>query len=111
MSHIFYDHLIILEEVEAEIKNVTESSEEKEELWKLIDEIIHHRVIGSILDALPLEHHEEFLVKFHEAPHSEYLLSFLDERTEENIEEIIRKEIKNVEKELLLEIKGKKDNG
>ena len=111
MSKVFYDHLIILEEVETEIKNVTETPEEKEELWKLIDEIVHHRILGSILDVLPREHHEEFLTKFHEAPHSEYLLSFLDERTEESIEEIIRKEIKNVEKELLLEIKGKKDNG
>jgi len=41
MSKLFFDHLIILEDLETEIKEVAESPEEKEELWQLIDEILH----------------------------------------------------------------------
>ena len=113
MSKIFYDHLIILEEVETEIKNISETSEEKEELWRLVDEIIHHRVIISILDRLPLEHHHEFLSKFHEAPHHEGHLQFLNQlalfkEEEENIEQVIKTEINNLEKEILREIKSLK---
>ena len=106
MSKIFYDHLIILTEVETEIKNVTESPEEKEELWKLVDDIIHHRVLGSILDALPRQHHEEFLTKFHEAPHDERHIEYLNEKIENGIEELISKEIKAIEIEIIAEIKG-----
>ncbi|KKR30581.1 hypothetical protein A2715_00155 [Candidatus Woesebacteria bacterium RIFCSPHIGHO2_01_FULL_39_32] len=105
MSNIFYDHLIILTEVETEIKNVTESPEEKEELWNLVDEIIHHRILGLILDALPREHHEEFLIRFHQAPHDERHLKYLNEKTEKDIEEVIREEIKMLEKEILEQIR------
>src|SRR3989344_2644285 len=105
MSHIFYDHLIILEEVEIEVKNIASSSEEREELWKLIDEIIHHRVLETIFDILPREHHEEFLAKFHEAPYNEELIQFLNERTEHKIEERVREEMKNIEAEILREMR------
>ena len=111
MSKIFYDHLVILEEVDTEIKSIAEFPEEKEELWKLVDEIVHHRVMISILDKLPIEHHEEFLTRFHEAPHHDSHIDFLNDKLEENIENIIKKEIKSLEVELLQEIrslKGKK---
>ncbi len=106
MSKIFYDKLIILEEVEIEIKKVGLSTEEKEELWRLIDEIIHNRVLETIFDILPREHHEEFLTKFHEAPYHEGLFRYLNEKTQKDVEEFIRKEIKALEQEILKEIKG-----
>ena len=106
MSKIFYDNLIILEEVETEIKKAAETSEEKEELWHLVDEIIHHRVLGCILDKLPGEYHGEFLEKFHKTPHDESLIIFLKEKSGEDIEDLIRKEIENLNSELLREIKS-----
>ncbi|OGM20318.1 hypothetical protein A2714_04705 [Candidatus Woesebacteria bacterium RIFCSPHIGHO2_01_FULL_38_9] len=106
MSHIFYDHLIILEEVEIEVKNIASSSEEREELWKLIDEIIHHRVLESIFDILPREHHEEFLTKFHEAPYHEELFNYLKEKTQQDVEKVLSEKIQALEKEILKEIKG-----
>ncbi len=107
MSKLFYDHLIILEEVEAEIKNAAETEEDRHELWQLVDEIVHSKVLESILDKLPGQHHEEFLDRFHKAPHDETLLDYLKEKIGENIEEIIRAEIGNLAFEILQDIRGK----
>ena len=107
MSKLFYDHLIILEEVEAEIKNAAETEEDRHELWQLVDEIVHSKVLESILDKLPSQHHEEFLDKFHKAPYAEGIIDFLKEKIGENIEKIIRAEIGDLAFEILQEIRGK----
>jgi hypothetical protein len=107
MSKLYYDHLLVLDEVEAEIKKSAKSLEEKEELWAVVDEMVHHRVMGCVLDRLPKEHHQEFLEKFHKAPHDENILAYLKEKIGENIEEIIRQEVGNLAYELLNEIRGK----
>ena len=106
MSKIFYDHLIILEEVEAEVKKSVKTAEEREELWILVDEIIHHRVLICVLDRLPREHHQEFLQKFHEKPHDETLIDFLKEKGGQDFEGVIKEEIEALNSELLQEIRG-----
>jgi hypothetical protein len=107
MSKIFYDHLITLNRVEIVIKNSAQTSEEKEELWHLVDQTIHPRVLTTILDNLPRQHHEEFLQKFHASPHDECLIDYLNEKVEGNIEELITKEMNNLEEEIVRELKGK----
>lgn len=104
MSKVFYDNLIILEEVESHIKDSAKTQEEREELWKIVDEIVHHRVLHCLLDHLPHNHHEDFLEKFHECPYDEALLDFLNEKIEGDVEKVIKKEIKGLEKEILEEI-------
>ena len=86
MSHIFYDHLIILDKLEKEINKAAETKEEKHELWRIVDEIIHHKILGCIFDHLPQEHHHDFLEKFHQTPHDNSLMEFLKEKVGENIE-------------------------
>ena len=108
MAKLFYDHLVVLEEVEEEIKYISQSLEEKEELWKLVDDIVNHKVIITILDRLPLEHHHDFLTGFHESPHDDSHLHFLKSTVEEDIEEAIKSEIKSLKEELLKEIRGLK---
>ena len=107
MSKLFYDHLIVLTQVEAEIKKTAETPEEKEELWKLVDEIIHHRVMEKVLDKLPRAHHEDFLTRFHEAPHDESLIGYLTQQIGENVEELIRREIGELAYELIKELRRK----
>lgn len=109
MSRVFYDHLIVLEEVDKHIKDSVETSEQREELWQVVDEIIHHRVLGCVLDHLPGEHHEEFLEKFHQAPYDESLLSYLNKKIKKNIEELIKQEIGNLATELLEKIQERKE--
>lgn len=108
MSKIFYDHLIVIEELEGVVKRA-QTHEEREELHRLVDEMIHHRVLGCILDHLPREHHEEFLEKFHAAPYDDSLIGYLQEKTpqEIDIEQKIREEVAKLKKELLKEIKKK----
>lgn len=110
MSKIFFDNLITLEEVEIEINNISETQEEKEELWDLVDDIVNHRMMITILDILPPQHHEEFLSRFYDAPHEESHLNYLNKRIEGDIEEVIKKEVGNLKKELLQEIRSIKSN-
>lgn len=109
MSKVFYDHLIILEGVEDEIKSATETHEEREELYEIIDEIIHHKVLGIILDYLPEKHHSTFLEKFHETPHDHGLMEYLNKKVEKNMEEIIKQEIGSLAYEILQDIKGSEE--
>ena len=102
MSKVFYDHLVDLEKVEKYIKKIAKTPEEREELYSLVDEILHHKMLGCVLDKLPSEHHEEFLTRFSEKPHDEGLLVFLGERIKEDVEEFIRREVRMLAGELLL---------
>lgn len=101
MSKLFYDHLIILSDLEVEIKKIAETADEREELWQIVDEIIHHRILGCMLGYLPEHHHHEFLEKFHQAPHDEILFDYLKEKIGKDVELFIEKEINNLENELL----------
>jgi hypothetical protein len=106
MSSIFWDNLILLPAVEAEIKTVAETEEEKHELWQIVDEIIHHRMLELILDVLNEEHHHEFLERFHQAPHDEMHFVYLEERVEGNIKELFIEKIKEFEAEILRDIRA-----
>ncbi|MBI4153648.1 hypothetical protein HY503_01500 [Candidatus Woesebacteria bacterium] len=108
MAKIFYDHLVVYEEVEKGIDKIAKSQEERDELWQIVDELVHHRALGFILDKLPRAHHEEFLEKFHQSPHDEALFAYLKEKIGDNIEELLRQELGNLAYELLEEISGTK---
>ncbi len=108
MTNIFYDKLIVLDDVEKELDELAQTQEEKEELWGIVDELVHHKVLGCILDTLPRENHEEFLDKFHKAPYDEGLMEYLKEKIGKNAEELIRQEIGNLAYEILQEIKSSK---
>lgn len=105
MSKLFWDKHVIFEEIEVELKDLSLDLEERKEVEHLIDELLTHRVLGRILTHLPKEHHEEFLVKFHEAPYDESLLKYLDEKIEDSVEKHIRDEVETIKKEILEDLK------
>lgn len=102
MSKIFYDHLIIIEEITAVLDKHNLSHKERTEILKLIDETLHHDILDIILTHLPKNHHETFLTKFHHAPHDIKLISFLKEATNLDIEKEILNQANKTKKELLL---------
>jgi hypothetical protein len=107
MSKLFFDHLVELKEVDRQIKKVAKTAKEREELWGMVDEIVHHKVIGCILDKLPREHHEEFLEIFHKSPHDQDLLiGYLRSRISDNIEDLIKQEIGDFSADLLQDLKS-----
>jgi hypothetical protein len=101
MSKIFYDHLIDLEKLESLIKKNVKDPDARAEIYHLVDEIVHHRVIGCILDKLPANHHKEFLDHVARRSHDESILEFLKGRVSEDVEEFIRREVYSVGTELL----------
>lgn len=107
MSKIFYDDLVDMDKVSAKIKKIARTSEEREELYGLVDEIVHHKVIGCILDRLPEQHHQEFLTNFGERPHDEGLLIYLKERIEDDVVGFIKEEIHKLSVELLMFVEEK----
>ncbi len=110
MSKIFYDRLLTLEDLDREIRKVAKTPEEREEIWHLIDEIIHHKAMGCILDNLPRNHHEEFLEMFGKSPHDEDLLfTYLQDKIGQNVQEILKQELGNLAFELLAEVKSSKN--
>lgn len=103
MSKLFYDHLIVLEEIETVLNRQQFDSKDKEVVGQVIEETVHYRVMTRILDHLPREHHQEFLERFHQAPYDASLLAFLKEKVDK-IEDFIREEIDTLKKELLKEL-------
>ena len=107
MSKIFFDSLLELTSLDNEIKKIAKNQDEKEELWKIIDEIIHHKVLDSILSKLPKESHEEFLGILHTHPHDESLIfGYLASKIDTNIKEILKLELGDLAFELLEETKN-----
>ncbi len=104
MSKVFFDHLIEFDKLHSFLKKLDIDIEEKEELWALIDEIIHHRIVGCILDKLPENHHENFLNDLFQKPYSEELLDAVDKNTDGDMSEHIKNEMKKIESEIIEEI-------
>lgn len=106
MSKLFYDHLLELDDLKSEIDAITESQDEKEELWQLVDEIIHHRILHLILNNLDDKYHPEFIEFYHKCPHDETIVVFIEEKIGENYEQLIKDEANLIASEILDELVG-----
>jgi hypothetical protein len=104
MSRVFYDYLLSLEEIESAITQLAESQDEKQELWQIVDELLHTRILFVILTHLPSERHTEFLERYHDEPHNEEHVLYLNESCGIDMEEIIKNEVKELKKEILREL-------
>lgn len=105
MAKLFYDKLTSLKKLERYIKQVSSSKEEEEELWKIVDDLINKRVLTVILDRLDEEDHEEFLSKFHEAPHDEGLFDYLKNKIKGDATLFIKEELISIGHEILDEFR------
>lgn len=105
MAKIFYDHLVLREEVTAEIDAHNLPPEERDELVHLVDEILHHTTLNVILNHLPKEHHRDFMVRFHAAPHDPELLLFLQRQTTVDIESEIHHHAVKVKQDIINDIR------
>lgn len=104
MSQIFYDHLIPWEKVDIYIHTIGADGEEKLQIIELVEETIHTEALTVILNHLPEEKHEEFIDRFHAAPHDEQHLHYLKEHTKEEIESKIRETVESVINELMADL-------
>lgn len=102
MSKLFWDNYVDLGKVERRIKKIVKDPDERVEMFALVDEIIHHRALGCILDNLPEKDHKDFLSEFAKRPHDEGLFVFLRERVEVDFKQFIKHEMHLLLDELLL---------
>mgnify|MGYP001582992890 CR=1 FL=1 len=108
MSKIFYDHIILIEEIFVEVDGLILSAPEKEALKQTIDELVHHRALTLILDLLPEIQQKVFLLRFHQAPYDVVHLKFIEEHSRKDIYHELSKLAKAVKKEVRKEIKKHK---
>lgn len=106
MSTLFFDNLLELDKVDKSIKKVTSTREEAIELWEIVDEIIHHRVFGCVMQELPKKHHEEFLKMFHKNPSDESLLDYLREKVKKDVALVIKESVSLFVLELTKELES-----
>lgn len=105
---LFYDHLVLKEEIFAELDKYHLTVKESEELVEIINETVHHHLLDEILTHLPKEKHQEFLKKMHTAPHDVSLIDYLKIEATGEIEEKIKSRASFAKKALLSEIKRAK---
>lgn len=98
MSKLFYDHLIVIEEITAVTGNDKKTLE-------LVDRILQNEILDVILTYLPRDRHEEFLKKFHAAPHDMRLMQYLTDHSAVNIELAILDRANKTKRKLLRHLK------
>lgn len=98
MSKLFYDHLIIIEEIIGAVGN-------DKKLLGVIDETLQNEILDAIFTYLPKEHHGEFLKRFHAAPHDAALMTFLNEHASVNMELVILDRANKTKRKLLKIVK------
>lgn len=93
MSAVFYDRFLKLDKLEKKLKKVARNNDEFSELTLLIDELIHYRVLSSILKILPKEHHAEFASLVAKNPADEKIIDFLKSKVREDIIKIVKEAV------------------
>lgn len=110
MGNIFFDNLIEIEQVKIYIDRVTQTHDEKEDLWMLVDEYINRKIVSAILSELDETSQEEFLSMFLSKPYDNSIKDYLNSKLENPLEYLIGLNIENIVKELdeLFEIQPRK---
>ncbi|KKU55891.1 hypothetical protein A3H89_02435 [Candidatus Amesbacteria bacterium RIFCSPLOWO2_02_FULL_48_11] len=104
MSKIFYDHLVIREDITAVLDSYDLDPVEREELVGLIDSHLHHHILNIILNHLPKSHHADFISRVIAAPHDTQILEFVRSKVSVDIEEEIKSHAAKIKTDLLSEI-------
>lgn len=104
MSKLFFDDLVDLSDLEKAINESVESEDERHELWHIVDELLHHHVLGCVFDHLPGEHHEEFLNLYHANPADDMLIHFINTRASIDFAELLKNELQSLQNSLLSDV-------
>lgn len=99
-----HNKYINLKKIEKIINSSSHSLEEKEELWKIVEEIVHHRLMTCALDNLDKKHHQDFLNKYSLNRFNEEIIDYLEKQSGKQMRTKLKEEIDSIEKEILLEL-------
>lgn len=105
MSTLFFDHLVIREEIEFVLNSYVIDSVDRDELIAIIDSSLSHNVLNVILNFLPKERHPEFMANFRDAPADPAHMEYLKVHAHPEIEAEIKKQAAKIKAEILSEIR------
>ncbi len=106
MSKLFYDHLLIIEEITFVIDRHHLSELENKKLLSIIDQTLNNHILDVILTHLPHQFHEEFIHKFTTHPNDLGLIPYLKDKVTVDIEKKILQRSSTIKKELIKEIQA-----
>jgi len=105
MSTLFFDHLVIREELEFELNSYTLTPEDREDLVAIMDNTLNSHILNVILNHLPKDKHTEFVDLFKSKPHDTGHLDYLKIHAHPEIEAEIKKQAARIKAEILSEIR------
>ncbi len=105
MNQLFYDHLIVIEEIVAVLDDHTVSTKDKTKILELMDATLQHEILDVIFTYLPREYHEEFLEKFRAAPGDTALMQYLKDNSPVNIELAILDRANKTKRKFLAQVR------
>jgi hypothetical protein len=105
MNKVFYDHLIIIEEVITIIDAHDIDAQEKKQIMDLVEQTLHQEILNTVFNHLPKDHHETFLIHFNAVPHDRKIIDFIKDKSGVDIEKEILKTANSVKKKIIKEIK------
>lgn len=105
MTKLFYDHLIIIEEVVAVLDEHKLHARDKAKILELVDQTLQHEILDVIFTYLPEAKHREFLALFHASPADTKLLQYLKDNSVINMELAILDRANKTKRKLLKEVK------
>lgn len=107
MKQYFYHELVDLQELLRELETLSLSPKEKEHLLLIVHSSVHTVILDVVLSEIPKEDKHLFLEHVASSTHRD-IWKFLKKRTI-NIEDKIHKAVKDLKKELLVDIKELKN--
>jgi len=105
MSNVFFAEIIKLNDFESHFRSLSLQEAEMLSLLNDLRETLHAKTLNFILDELPYEHHETFMVVFSERPEDLSHWDFLHEKSP-GIKEKVLQKVEEFKEELLNELKS-----
>jgi len=101
----FYHSVIDVQKIHSHLKKVGLDEKKHLQVWDLIEETIHIKILDTILAKLPEKKHQSFLEKFHKTPHDPKLLAELEKETKD-LKKHIHESFVELEKEIFEDIEN-----
>jgi hypothetical protein len=105
MSKLFYDHLIVIEEIIAVLDAHKLKPKDRAKILELMDATLQNEILDVIFTYLPRANHEEFLEKFHATPHDSRLMQYLKDNSPINMELAILDRANKTKRKFLKEVR------
>ncbi len=105
MSKLFFDHLVVREEIDIELSGLSLTDEERIELAEIVDQTLINQVLNVVLNHLPKDKHADFISRFHSSPGDTSLLEYLKLSAHPQIDEEITKHAAKLKQDILSEIR------